>query len=81
MPETDIKDGFDEIEHKCPGTKKNLKRYGSPFFPSLVRFFLMAPRRQGRFARSNVSDLATEIPYWWRKSVFTQKILSHGVQM
>ena len=39
MPETDIKDGFDEIEHKFPGTKKNLKRYGSPFFPSLVRFF------------------------------------------
>ena len=56
MPETDIKDGFEEIEHKFPGTKENLKRYGSPFF-------LMAPRRQGRFARSNVSDLATEIRY------------------
>ena len=56
MPETDIKDGFDEIEQKFPGTKEKLKRYGSPFF-------LMAPRRHGRFDRSNVSDLATEIPY------------------
>ena len=72
MPETVIKDGFDETEHKFPGTKEKLKRYGSPFF-------LIAPRRQGRFATRNVNDVATEIPYWWHKSVFTQKILSHGV--
>ena len=29
--------------------------------------FLIAPRRWGRFARRNVCDSATEIPYWWRK--------------
>ena len=56
MPETVIKDGFDETEHKFPGTKEKLKRYGSPFF-------LIAPRRQGRFATRNVNDVATEIPY------------------
>ena len=33
--------------------------------------FLLALRRWGRFARRNVCDSATEIPYWWRKSVFT----------
>ena len=31
--------------------------------------FLLALRRWGRFARRNVCDPATEIPYWWRKSV------------
>ena len=29
--------------------------------------FLLALRRWGRFARNNVCDSATEIPYWWRK--------------
>ena len=29
--------------------------------------FLHVPRRWGRFARRNVCDSATEIPYWWRK--------------
>ena len=29
--------------------------------------FLIALHRWGRFARSNVSDSATEIPCWWRK--------------
>ena len=29
--------------------------------------FLLALRRWGRFARRNVCDSATEIPYWWRK--------------
>ena len=29
--------------------------------------FLLALRPWGRFARRNVCDSATEIPYWWRK--------------
>ena len=29
--------------------------------------FLLALRHSGRFARRNVCDSATEIPYWWRK--------------
>ena len=29
--------------------------------------FLHALRRWGRFARRNVCDSATKIPYWWRK--------------
>ena len=29
--------------------------------------FLLALRRWERFARRNVCDSATEIPYWWRK--------------
>ena len=29
--------------------------------------FLLALRHWGRFARRNVCDSATEIPYWWRK--------------
>ena len=33
--------------------------------------FLLALRRWGRFAWRNVCDSATEIPYWWRKSMFT----------
>ena len=33
--------------------------------------FLLAPHRWGRFARKNVCDSATEIPCWWRKSMFT----------
>ena len=33
--------------------------------------FLLALRRWGRFARRNVCDSAKEIPYWWRKSLFT----------
>ena len=33
--------------------------------------FLLAPRCWGRFARRNVCDSATEIPYWWRKLMFT----------
>ena len=33
--------------------------------------FLLALRRWRRFARRNVCDSATEIPYWWRKSMFT----------
>ena len=32
-----------------------------------IQPFLLAPRRQWRFARRNVCDWATEIPYWWRK--------------
>ena len=41
--------------------------------------FLLALRRRGRFARRNVCDLATEIPYWWRKPMFHNKSSSHGV--
>ena len=33
--------------------------------------FLLALRNWGRFARRNVCDSAAEIPYWWRKSMFT----------
>ena len=33
--------------------------------------FLLALRRWGRFERRNVCDSVTEIPYWWRKSMFT----------
>ena len=33
--------------------------------------FLLAFCRWGRFTRRNVCDSATEIPYWWRKSMFT----------
>ena len=33
--------------------------------------FLLALRRRGRFARRNVCDSATEIPYWWRNPMFT----------
>ena len=29
--------------------------------------FLLTLRRWGHFARRNVCDSATEIPYWWRK--------------
>ena len=32
---------------------------------------LLALRRWGRFARRNICDSATEIPYRWRKSMFT----------
>ena len=65
MPETDIQDGFDEIEHKFPGTKEKLKRYGSPFCPSLrIQPFLIAPRRQGCFARRNDFPLFLEIFRW-----------------
>ena len=32
---------------------------------------LLALRRRGRFARRNVCDSAAEIPYWWRKPMFT----------
>ena len=36
--------------------------------PSLRKHpFLLALRLWGRFARRNVCDSATEIPYWWRK--------------
>ena len=41
--------------------------------------FLLALRRWGRFARRNVGDSGTEIPFWWRKSMFTYKSGSHGV--
>ena len=33
--------------------------------------FLLPLRRWGRFTRRNVCDSAAEIPYWWRKSMFT----------
>ena len=33
--------------------------------------FLLTLRHWGRFAQRNVCDSATEIPYWWCKSVFT----------
>ena len=42
-------------------------------FPSTYNYslrkhpFLLALRRWGRFARRNICDSATEIPYWWRK--------------
>ena len=29
--------------------------------------FLLAHRHEGRFARRNLCDSTTEIPYWWRK--------------
>ena len=49
--------------------------YGKKLFPekdSLRKHpFLLALRRWGRFARRNVCDSETEIPYWWRKSMFT----------
>ena len=40
--------------------------------------FLLALRRWGRFARRNVCDSATEIAYWWRKSMLN-KSGGHGV--
>ena len=65
---------------KCPtpGTDKaGKKRGGWPYCIWREYFlvscslrkhpFLLAPRRWGRFARRNVCDSATEIPYWWRK--------------
>ena len=36
-------------------------------FNPIQTCFLLALRRWGRFARRNVCDSATEIPYWWRK--------------
>ena len=47
-----------------------------PSAPSLIGSlrkhpFLLALLRWGRFAPRNVCDSATEIPYWWRKSMFT----------
>ena len=36
-----------------------------------IQRFLLAPRRLGRLARRNVRASATEIPYWWGKSMFT----------
>ena len=33
--------------------------------------FLLALRRCERFAQRNVCDSVAEIPYWWRKSMFT----------
>ena len=33
--------------------------------------FLLALRHWQRFARRNVCDSEAEIPYWWRKSMFT----------
>ena len=38
-----------------------------PWLSLRKRPFLLALRRWGRFARRNVCDSATEIPYWWRK--------------
>ena len=41
-------------------------------FSSLQKHpFLLALRCWGRFAWRNVCDSATEIPYWWCKSMFT----------
>ena len=40
--------------------------------------FLLALRRWGRFARRNVCDSATKIPYWRRKSMLN-KSGGHGV--
>ena len=49
--------------------------HGEMFHPKYVSLqkqpFLLALRRWRRFARKNVCDLATEIPYWWRTSMFT----------
>ena len=50
-------------------------KHGEMFHPAYVSLrkqpFLLALRRWRRFARRNVCDLATEIPYWWRTSMFT----------
>ena len=50
-------------------------KHGEMFHPTYVSLqkqpFLLALRRWRRFARKNVCDLATEIPYWWRTSMFT----------
>ena len=43
--------------HAAKDQKYSLRRH----------LFLLALRRRGRFTRRNVSDSATEIPYWWRK--------------
>ena len=36
-----------------------------------VKQILLSVRRWSRFARRNGCDSATEIPHWWRKSMFT----------
>ena len=48
---------------------RNQSVYWAQIFRDSLRKhpFLLALRRWGRFARRNVCDLATEIPYWWRK--------------
>ena len=44
--------------------------FDAPLSVSLrIQQFLLAPRSQGRFARRKVCDLATEIPYWWRRPI------------
>ena len=46
--------------------------FSHPWWCSLRKHpFLLALRRWGRFAGRNVCDSETEIPYWWRKSMFT----------
>ena len=41
------------------------------WYPANGRRFSSLVAAEGRFARKNVCDSATEIPYWWRKSMFT----------
>ena len=47
---------------------KNHKQW--PFELACERQTFLFPAG-GRFVRRNVCDSATEIPYWWRKSMFT----------
>ena len=41
------------------------------FFSLRKQPFLLALRRWGRFAQRNICDSATEIPYWWCKSIIS----------
>ena len=43
--------------------------------------FLLALHRRGRFARRNICDSATEIPYWWRKQTNVYIQYSWGFQI
>ena len=47
------------------------KLWHQPYVSLRIKPFLLAPCCQERFTRRNVCGSATEIPYWWCKSIFT----------
>ena len=58
-----------QVRHFQSKSKMSLE--GGASHSLLKHPFVLALRRWGRFARRNVCDSGTEIPYWWRKSMFT----------
>ena len=50
-----------------PVTTETLYFPSKPSHSLQKHLFLLALRRWGRFARRNVCDSVTEIPYWWCK--------------